>query len=262
MTQITIDFTSLDSIAEAISFGITTPQQVADHLGIDLIDDCIILEESPMFADDGNAEVAYSHDTTASDAAHQYVETGDSGDRDTTSWVDVWTYRKGVNESGPIIRVEEESHTITLEAEEPECIDGEEHIWHTPYSILGGCKENPGCWGNGGGVVIKEICRCCGTVKVTDTWAQNPSNGIQGLTSVEYEVNEYADEMNARSIKRAKDYLDTSDEPQDDFDFCWTDDEGDLVGCSEDDLLEYGRQLARDKEAQKIHGTLVQMVEA
>lgn len=41
--------------------------------------------------------------------------------------------------------------------------------------------------GHGGGVI--QTCRCthCGRVQITDTWAQDPTTGQQGLTSVRYE---------------------------------------------------------------------------
>jgi hypothetical protein len=75
---------------------------------------------------------------------------------------------------------------IAINPAEPKCT-AKEHDWRSPYSVLGGNKENPGVSASGGGVVIKEVCAHCGTYRVTDTWAQNPENGIQGLESVTYE---------------------------------------------------------------------------
>lgn len=72
MTTITIDFTNLESIAEAISLGITTPELVSDYLETVMVEGCFVFEESPMFADDGNAEIEYSSDTSHSDAATVY----------------------------------------------------------------------------------------------------------------------------------------------------------------------------------------------
>ena len=74
---------------------------------------------------------------------------------------------------------------VELQPKPPSC-NAEEHEWLSPYSIVGGLKENPGVWGNGGGVRIKEICRHCGMYKLTDTWATNPCDGTQGHTTVEY----------------------------------------------------------------------------
>lgn len=51
-TEITIDFTDLDSMAEAIGLGITTPEQLAQHIGCELDEDgVLVLEDCPMYAD-------------------------------------------------------------------------------------------------------------------------------------------------------------------------------------------------------------------
>lgn len=81
---------------------------------------------------------------------------------------------------------ERERITVALDPEEPDCSD-DEHDWQSPYGLLGGIKENPGVWGNGGGVVIRQVCARCGRYRITDTWAQNPVSGVQGLESVAYE---------------------------------------------------------------------------
>jgi len=72
-----------------------------------------------------------------------------------------------------------ESRTIVLEPEEPKCSHEDGHDW-----------VEIGLQGHGGGVIIRERCEHCGLVRVTDTWAQNPSNGEQGFTSVEYDREE------------------------------------------------------------------------
>jgi hypothetical protein len=72
-----------------------------------------------------------------------------------------------------------------------------DHDWQSPHALVGGLKENPGVRGHGGGVVIHEVCVHCGTLRVTDTWAQNPSTGEEGLESVRYEAGKYADEVAA-----------------------------------------------------------------
>lgn len=253
---ITIDATNLQSLADAVAAGVTTPELLADWIGVDLVEDCLVLEDSPIFADDGNAEIEFAHDTDTSDAANQYIEGGDWGDRTQTVYVTVHTYRKGVNDRGQIEQVERESHTITIEPDEPDCIDGNQHVWKSPLSLVGGCKENPGVYGHGGGVIITECCMLCGCKKQTDTWAQNPENGEQGLTSVEYTAGEWTDEVNIRLIKKAKDELDTNAEQSGEFDFIWEDAHGDLVGASDDDLREYGIALRLDADAPKITGTL------
>lgn len=117
--------------------------------------------------DDGNAEIKIEAETPQ-EAAQEYVDGGDwnvtpeSG----TTWVNVhvWT------DDGEV----EETITVTLHPEEPECSEGYEHEWRED-SIRG----------NGGGVIVHEVCRC-GWTMITDTWAQNPSNGVQGLRSIRY----------------------------------------------------------------------------
>lgn len=100
----------------------------------------------------------------------------------TTLWIDV----KVVN-----VETEEESRdTVVCYAKEPKCVDGE-HDWQSPWEIVGGIKDNPGVWGKGGGVIVNEVCMKCGCKKTTDTWAQRPDTGEQGLTSVSYEPNFY-----------------------------------------------------------------------
>jgi hypothetical protein len=71
----------------------------------------------------------------------------------------------------------------------PECVDGDcdGHDWKSPYSVLGGCKENPGVWGSGHGqVAIKSVCACCGLYRTTDFGATNSSDGTQ-TTRTNYE---------------------------------------------------------------------------
>lgn len=258
-TQITIDFTNLDSMAEAIGLGITTPEQLAQHIGCEVNDDgVLVLEDCPMFADDGNAEIEYDSDTTAKDAAQDYVSSGDWGEIEETSWVTVYTYRKGVNDRGEVVQVDQRSHKIELSPPEPECVEGHEHIWKSPHSIVGGLKENPGVYGHGGGVVIHEVCMICGCKKTTDTWAQDMSDGQQGLTSVSYSEGEYANEINARHVQRAKNELETVDTEQTgQYAWEWIDSDGDAVGAGEDDLRNYGIALLIDPEAPAIHGTLL-----
>lgn len=82
---------------------------------------------------------------------------------------------------------ERECVTVTIEPIEPECAGEHDHDWRSPYSVLGGIKENPGVWGHGGGVILREVCAHCGRYRITDTWAQRKDTGEQGLESVKYE---------------------------------------------------------------------------
>lgn len=79
-----------------------------------------------------------------------------------------------------------DTDTVALDEDAPDCTETE-HVWCSPHVLLGGIAENPGCWGHGGGVVIREVCRHCLVTRITDTWAHRPDTGEQGLTSVSYD---------------------------------------------------------------------------
>src|SRR5690606_5491773 len=86
------------------------------------------------YATDGNAEVEYRAAKSAKEAAREYVESGDWGERDKTIWIDVTAYRRGfvvVGDDDEVveIRIDEKRHTITLDPEEPDCKDGRDHDW-------------------------------------------------------------------------------------------------------------------------------------
>ncbi len=103
---------------------------------------------------------------------------GDYGAVTSTIWTDIHAVCKESDEH--------ESVTVEIEPDEPRCENGHAHDWQSPHEVLGGLKENPGVQGHGGGVIITEVCAHCGTYRVTDTWAQRPDTGEQGLTSVAY----------------------------------------------------------------------------
>lgn len=151
-----------------------------------IIDDCLVLDPSIIYADDGNAEVEFE-DVSHKEAANQYVYDGDWGEIDKTFWVDVTTYRKGIDATGNYVNCDIDSHTISRNPEEPDCAFEIEHEWVSPHEILGGLEENPGVWGHGAGTVCKSICKHCGEYMITDSWAQNPATGEQGLYSIEYQ---------------------------------------------------------------------------
>ena len=137
-----------------------------------------------FLCNDGNAEVEIEADS-AQEAAQEYVDGADWGESDKTRWVNV--YVKEIKR-----RADQERITIRLDPPEPECSGGNEHDWQSPLSLVGGIKENPGVQGHGGGVVIAEVCMRCGCARTTDTWAQDPETGEQGLRSVSYEAGKYA----------------------------------------------------------------------
>lgn len=171
---------------------------------VDLVDDGAAVVILPGFvADDGNAEVEYPDAKTGEAAAQQYVSDGDWGEVESTCWIKVWAWRVGyaLDEDGdPVtLRIDRDCHTVTLDPEEPDCTDDHAgHNWRSPHSVLGGIKENPGVWGNGGGVIIREVCAHCGVYRETDTWAQDRETGEQGLRSVQYRE---ADEVSERWVR-------------------------------------------------------------
>lgn len=172
------------------------------------------------YADDGNAAIECPTAETGAEAAQEYVDSGDwrwDDDEPKTMWIHVnaWQRGLGVDENGEVVEVEanQESHTIALDPEVPECErdsrgDVSDHDWQTPRAIVGGLEENPGCWGKGGGIVQEEVCTRCGLTRITDTWAQNPETGEQGLLSVAYDADRYVDEvstwMDGRIMRVAK----------------------------------------------------------
>lgn len=130
------------------------------------------------------------YDTVAADSAEEALQTAIANvdrrnydDIEETTWIDVRA--RGADDPWDEARA-----TVTLDPDEPRC-SGDAHDWQSPYELVGGCKENPGVWGNGGGVIIREACMNCGCARITNTWAQRQDNGEQGLTSVRYEENAY-----------------------------------------------------------------------
>lgn len=87
----------------------------------------------------------------------------------------IWRY------SAEIEAVDADGDRVTVTGhgeavEEPpaaKCVEADdgEHEWCSPFAVVGGIKENPGVQGHGGGVIITEVCRHCGTYRTTDTWA-------------------------------------------------------------------------------------------
>lgn len=113
-----------------------------------------------------------------------YRGCGDEHDGETTFWIDVRVWCEATGE--------EDGATVQVDPEEPDCSsDTGYHDWQSPHALVGGCEENPGVHGHGGGVIISEVCMHCGCGRTTDTWAQNRETGEQGLESVEYEPGEY-----------------------------------------------------------------------
>jgi hypothetical protein len=141
-------------------------------------------------------EDGYEYDMIEADSladaleeAKSNVDAANYNEIESTIWVEVCARCEETDE--------EDSATVALDPDPPECESDRNHDWQSPHAILGGLEENPGVWGHGGGVIMQEVCTHCGCGKTTDTWAQNPENGIQGLTSVSYKPGKYTDEIEA-----------------------------------------------------------------
>lgn len=157
----------------------------------DVADDAVVVISPVWTADDGNADVDIIGAKSDYDAAQEYVFGGEWGEITSTVWFSIATWNRAwaIDADGDVVelRANNSGHTIEMNPPEPECERGHEHDWQAPYQVLGGLEENPGVWGHGGGVIIREVCSHCGKYRIRDTWAQNPENGMQGLESVEYE---------------------------------------------------------------------------
>lgn len=127
--------------------------------------------------DDGNAEVEIVAGT-AKKAAQKYVDMGDWDDQYKTFWVNV--------QVAPVGGDDWETIKIAVDPNVPPC-DGEEHNWQAPHRLVGGLRENPGVYSSGGGASSKEICVNCAKIRITDGWATDTQDGVQGLDSIEYQ---------------------------------------------------------------------------
>lgn len=182
-----------------------TPQAIAEALGLDCYGDGDashdVVALPGYWADDGNCPVEYPDAESGREAAEQYVADGDWGDESRTETdyhhLRYWRVALYLHE-GEVCEAEDidaDSCRVTSEPPVPPCVDGtDDHDWQSP-SWLGGCDENPGVWGHGGGVVCHEVCLRCGCGQETDSWAQDPQTGEQGLHSVTYHPDQYTDRV-------------------------------------------------------------------
>lgn len=133
--------------------------------------------------------------------AKEWVRDGDYGQIEKTIWIDAEIFTNDDSERSFV--------TVAIDPVVPPCKSGETHNWQSPYRLVGGLRENPGVFGNGGGVIITEACVVCGCRRTTDTWAQNPTTGKQGLTSVEYAEGVYVTAEDGRSEEHVDECTDT-----------------------------------------------------
>lgn len=149
-------------------------------------------DHQTWLAEDGNCEVEYDL-PDRSYAAQEYVDDGDWGELKQTCWINVYTWpRYYVGDIYIDDENDRESTMIAIDPEEPDCTSMSGcHNWQSPHYLVGGIKENPGVLGRGGGVIIDEACMACGCQRTTDTWAQCPDTGVQGLRSISYQPEYY-----------------------------------------------------------------------
>jgi len=82
---------------------------------------------------------------------------------------------------------EVDSFSGRIDEDAPECTSEDGHEWTATVDREGGLTENPGVFGNGGGVIIHEHCRHCDILRVRNTWDTNPGDGSQGHEVTTYE---------------------------------------------------------------------------
>ena len=173
--------------SEVTTFGCVSS---VDYFVGDVDDNAVVVIAPGWSADDGNAKMEYPGAESGDEAAQNYVDEGGWNDVDKTIWINVRTWRTGyvLDSNGDLVEIEIESvaHKVELDPDEPACEGDSDHDWRSPHEVVGGIQENPGVWGNAGGVIMTTVCRNCGAYMVTDTWAQDPQDGTQGLTSIKY----------------------------------------------------------------------------
>jgi len=135
----------------------------------------------------------------ACEAAGNWIRGAYYGEVESTIWVRAYVE---CEETG-----ERELVKARIDPDMPACSESE-HDWQAPYEILGGLRENPGVWGKGGGIIVREVCMHCGCEQTTDSWAQDRETGEQGLTSISYEAGKYAAEVEALREEDAADDID------------------------------------------------------
>lgn len=118
--------------------------------------------------DDGNAEIEIVAESTQA-AAQEYVDGGEWGDIDSTTWVTVFV--RWTDEDGDELQ---DRIKIAIDPDEPGC-EEEDHDW-----------KQVSVRGSGGGVVVTSQCAHCGLFCERNSWAQDPADGEQGLSSTRY----------------------------------------------------------------------------
>lgn len=163
-----------------------TMEQIARHFNLEW-DGKVAWQPGWYARMTGDVEIYFPHAEASEEAAEEYVSVYEPEEK--TYWCTVYTRRKGYTiEDKEIIEINDDNgeHFFTIDPEEPPCTDTYDHDWVSPIEVVGGIRESPGCWGHGGGVIMKTICRHCGWYRIVDTWDTDPATGKQGLYSITY----------------------------------------------------------------------------
>ncbi|MEM7820034.1 MAG: hypothetical protein QW761_00300 [Candidatus Aenigmatarchaeota archaeon] len=172
-----------EAVVKLLDAGMS-PELVAQKIGAEL-DGKIIWLPGYCAICDNDIDVYYEDASDPREAAEEYASAYLPENK--TYWCNVLTRRIGYDTESRAEVYDDLFCSVKIDPEEPPCVEGAEHDWCAPIEVVGGIKENPGCWGHGGGVIMKMVCRHCRTYKIIDTWATDPATGRQGLKTVEYE---------------------------------------------------------------------------
>ncbi|WP_019592023.1 hypothetical protein [Thioalkalivibrio sp. ALE20] len=121
--------------------------------------------------------------TEALEQAKDLLREGDWPHEGKTAYVAAEVVEIQEDPDGNEIELDHSAVSVRLDPPVPPC-EADQHDWCSPHELLGGLEENPGVSGNGGGVIITEVCRHCGRYRVTNTWDQ--SQGPEPVETIEY----------------------------------------------------------------------------
>ena len=172
-------------IREALLTG-EPASSIATQLGLDYeeYEDAVLLPGYVAMDVAEGEEAYYAEAKSADEAASEYMDDSYYGEDDgTTRWVTVAAWRTGFRFDGTGVleeRCKEERSRHTLEPEIPCCVKGvDDHNWTAVSARV-----------NGAGHVHEDKCSFCRARRTTNTWAQDPWDGRQGLTSTTYYLDE------------------------------------------------------------------------
>lgn len=117
----------------------------------------------------------------AKDAAIDWIQ---DGTWEGKMMLDVWITQ--VDHDGKVLDRVDFKVEVGKDPEPPECAEGCEHDWCSPYEVVGGLKENPGVWSLGGTTIhTSEVCSHCGWFRKSTAYGSQRNPGQ--CDKVEYE---------------------------------------------------------------------------